>query len=126
MSRSSTSILAGMLLCCCSWSLWADEISFGGEGREHPFMAVSSDADSQTPQASNWSIDGFDLVGTLGRAGRYDALVRYPEGRVERLSLGKSLVGFEAVLIEVTATTARLESAHGVFMLSFELPEELP
>ena len=126
MFGSHTSILAGVLLSCCSWSLWADEISFGGEGREHPFMALGSDADSQSPQASNWSIDGFDLVGTLGRAGRYDALIRCPEGRVERLSLGESLFGLEAVLIEVTATTARLESGHGVFTLSLELPEQLP
>ena len=89
-------------------------------------MALGSDADSQSPQASNWSIDGFHLVGTIGRAGRYDALLRYPEGRVERLSLGSSIVGLEAVLIEVTATTARLESGHGFFTLSLEMPEEVP
>ena len=126
MCRPPKLTLAAVLLSCCSWSLWADEFSYRGEGREHPFLAVGTYADSQIPQASNWSIDGIDLVGTLGRAGRYDALIRYPEGRVERLILGKSLVGLEAVLIEVTATKARLESVHGVFTLSLELPEELP
>ncbi len=126
MYRSYALTLSGMLLCCCCWSLWADEISYRGEGREHPFMAMGSEDGSQSLQASNWSTDGFVLVGTLGRAGRYDALVRSPEGRVERLSLGNSLDGLEAVLVEVTATTARLESVHGFITLSLKLPEKLP
>ena len=89
-------------------------------------MALDTHADLQSSQASSWNADGFLLVGTLGRGASYDALIRFPQGRVERLGLGDRLGLTPAVLVEVTAITARLETLHGFYILSLETPAEVP
>lgn len=122
MRWSGTLILAGM----CAWPLWAEDSIYHGEGREHPFMALDAPSEPHTPPVPEWSIEGFALVGTLGRGDLYDALILSPEGLVGRFSRGDQLVGARAVLVEVTPTAARLESAHGAFTLALKMSEEPP